>query len=175
MLNERLFHVSSDPLIRFFEPRPSPSVFEKIMGPVVFAVSEKLLHNYLLPRDCPRVTFYAGAKSDPRDVDRFMGDTQAGYVMAVEKKWVPDIIGSTVYVYELPPEGFTLLDECAGYYISYEGVAPLSVTPVTDILGALLDRDLELRLLPSLWALADAIVRSSLNFSCIRMRNAGPR
>ena len=51
----RLFHISEEGGIDQFDPRPSPSFFAEIKGDVVFAISGKLLHNYLLPRDCPRV------------------------------------------------------------------------------------------------------------------------
>ena len=51
----RLFHVSEDPAIEDFHPRPSSVAPE--VGPIVWAVAESHLPNYLLPRDCPRVTF----------------------------------------------------------------------------------------------------------------------
>jgi hypothetical protein len=66
-----------------------------------------------------------------------------------------------------------MIDECAGYYISYKSAAPLSVTLVDDIMAELLSRNVEVRFTPSLIQLADDISRSSLNFSNIRMRNAG--
>jgi hypothetical protein len=46
---------------------------------------------------------------------------------------------------------------------------------IEDLLGELLACDIELRVMPSLWPLCDAVVASSLRFSCIRMRNALPR
>lgn len=172
---ERLFHVSDDPAITVFQPRPSPSVFKQIKGDVVFAITQRLLHNYLLPRDCPRVSFYAGPDSDSRDVDRFLGAATAPYVLAIEKAWVPKIREATVYLYELPAGPFSLLDEPAGYYIAYGSVTPIGMRVIAHILDELLTRDIELRLVPSLWPLADAVTRSSLQYSCIRMRNAAPR
>lgn len=168
----RLFHVSEEAGIQRFEPRPSPSYFETIRGDVVFAVSEELLHNYLLPRDCPRVGFYAGTESRQEDVARFLGPGGAEYVLAIEKGWLPRVMAGTIYVYELPVEEFTLLDVCAGYHVSYSAVAPLSVRTVDDILGELLSRPVELRLVESLWPLAEAVKSSTMQFSCIRMRNA---
>lgn len=53
----RLFHVSEDSGIEVFEPRPA-ALFPNL-GPVVWAVAESHLVNYLLPRECPRVTFCA--------------------------------------------------------------------------------------------------------------------
>ena len=59
----KLYHVSEEPDIEVFEPRPSPQNYESIKGNVVFAVNDIMLHNYLLPRDCPRVTYYAKTDS----------------------------------------------------------------------------------------------------------------
>lgn len=76
-----LFHVSEGEIGRF-EPRPTASVNE----PVVWAVDGRRLHNYLLPRDCPRVTFYAGAATTADDAERFLGTSPA--VVAVESAWL---------------------------------------------------------------------------------------
>jgi hypothetical protein len=168
-----LFHVSEEPGIKIFEPRPSPSFFAGISGDVVFAIDGKLLHNYLLPRDCPRVTYYPTPKTTDADKGKFIGHSAATHIVTVESAWYQQIKATTLYCYEFPADYFALIDECAGYYISYHPVAPLSVTPVEDIISALLSRNIELRFTPSLIQLADAVSRSTLNFSNIRMRNAG--
>lgn len=173
--HQRLFHVSDDPAISIFKPRPSPSAFEKIKGDLVFAITDTLLHNYLLPRDCPRVGFYAGPATTKEDAQRFLGTATAPYVLAIEKGWLNRIIAATIYLYELPSGPFELLDECAGYYIAYEAVKPIAIRPIPHIMEELLTKNIELRLVPSLWPLADAVVKTSLRFSCIRMRNASPR
>lgn len=173
--NGRLFHVSDDPAIPIFKPRPSPSSFEKIKGDVVFAITEKLLHNYLLPRDCPRVSFYAGPATSQHDADHFLGTAAAPYVLAIEKAWLQKIREAVIYLYELPSAPFELLDECAGYYITYDEVKPIGMRAIPDIMHELSTRNIELRFVDSLWPLADAVVVSSLQYSCIRMRNAAPR
>jgi len=76
--------------------------------------------------------------------------------------------------FEFDPKDFTVHDEGAGYYISRRAVAPLSETKIDDILGALLEYDVELRIMASLWELREAVIHSSLQFSIIRMRNARP-
>lgn len=168
----RLFHISEDPHIKVFVPRPSPSPFAGIDGDIVFAISDRLLHNYLLPRDCPRVCYYAGEDSSAEDIDRLLGPTEASYVMALESRWRPIIEETTIYCYELPPESFSLLDACAGYYISYERVVPVSMKPVSDLLTELAGRRVELRFMDRLQPLADMVRVSTLAFSLIRMRNA---
>jgi hypothetical protein len=168
----RLFHISQQPGISIFTPRPSPSHFENITGDVVFAISDQLLHNYLLPRDCPRVTFYVGLNTTNADKQKFMGNTTAGHVVAVESGWYQQIKETTLYCYEFLPDDFMLIDECAGYYISYKPVVPIMVTVIDDIMAALLNRDIELWFMPSLIDIADAARDSTLRFSLIRMRNA---
>lgn len=172
----RLFHVSDRPGITLFEPRPPPTSNPSVpKRPVVWAIEERLLHNYLLPRDCPRVTFYALPDSDPADVAQLMGQTAARYVVAVESGWLPAIREAVLYLYELPQSGFREIDRGAGYFVRESAVAPLSVRRVDDLLGELAVRDVELRITPSLWPLRDAVLASTLQFSFIRMRNARPR
>ncbi|MDP9080721.1 MAG: hypothetical protein M3O71_25170 [Bacteroidota bacterium] len=170
--SERLFHVSEEPGIQEFIPRPSPSFIEGIKGDVVFAIAENLLHNYLLPRDCPRVTYYESSATTPADKEKFMGSTGAGNIIIVESGWHEAIRSATLFCYEFPPEDFLLIDECAGYCISYQPVKPVNVRKIADIVPELLARNVELRFTPSLIEIAEEVSASSLNFSIIRMRNA---
>ncbi|WPU97774.1 hypothetical protein SNE26_17240 [Mucilaginibacter sp. cycad4] len=168
----RLFHISEQPGISIFAPRPSPSNFDNITADVVFAISDQLLHNYLLPRDCPRVTFYTGPYTTATDKQKFIGNTTASHIVAVESGWYQQIKKTTLYCYEFMPDDFMLIDECAGYYVSYKPALPIAVTVIDDIMATLLSRDIELRFMPSLTEIADAVRNSSLQFSLIRMRNA---
>jgi hypothetical protein len=172
VVNPRLFHVSEDPGIKIFRPRPSPSHFDGINKNVVFAISEKLLHNYLLPRDCPRVTFYSKPETNAAVKEKFLGTNAAEFVIAIEENWRQKVKQATLYCYEFPTESFAMLDEGAGYYISYVPVTPFSVTPITNIFGELASRNVELRFMTSLQTLAEEVSKSSLQFSIIRMRNA---
>ena len=104
-----LYHFSEEADIISFEPRfASPE-----LGEVVWAISEAGMYTYLLPRDCPRVTFRADDNT--------------------------------------------------------------SIEPIDDLLQALTDFGVELRIMPSLWPLYDAVVDSTLAFSIIRMRQSLPR
>ena len=172
---ERLFHFSDDPGIPRFEPRLPPSAASGVTDHVVWAVGERLRHNYLLPRDCPRVTFYPVPSSTPADVARLMAGTSAVHVVAIETGWMPALRQGKLYQYELPTATFEPVDAGAGYYISRAPVVPLGIATIDDLLGELLACDIELRVMPSLWPLCDAVVASSLQFSCIRMRNAAAR
>lgn len=173
---ERLYHVSDQSGITLFQPRPpNPANTSAPDRPVIWAIGERLLHNYLLPRDCPRVTFYAGPDSDPADVARLMGQTVARHVVAIESRWLAALREATLWLYEFSIDGFQMVDWGAGYYASGSAVVPLSVHRVDDLLAELMARDVELRVTPSLWPLHDAVLASSLQFSFIRMRNAQPR
>ena len=168
-----LYHVSDIPTITRFEPRPAPS--GTVEGDMVWAIDGEHLHNYLLPRDCPRVTFYALPESASEDIERLMGTSTAEYVVAIEARWLPEVMQQSLYIYEMPPNTFTCIDAGAGYYISREAVTPLSMRRVDNLLLELVKNDVELRVMPSLWKLRDMVVESTLQFSIIRWRNAQSR
>ena len=161
-----LFHISEEAGIERFEPRRSTYTPD----PVVWAITANRLCNYLLPRDCPRVTYYAGPNTTSDDVQRFLGSSPV--VVAVESGWLEQIRSCQLFCYSLPPDTFESLDECAGYFVSRKAVVPTQVEVIDDILRELLKRDVELRLMPSLLTLRDEVVASTLQFSMIRMRNA---
>ena len=161
-----LFHISEEAGIERFEPRPSKYTSD----PVVWAISEDRLCNYLLPRDCPRVTYYAGPNTTRDDVQRFL--RSSAVVVAVQSGWLEQIRSCQLFCYSLPADTFESLDECAGYWVSRKAVVPTQVQIIDDVLGELLKRDVELRLMPNLWTLRDEVVASTLQFSMIRMRNA---
>ncbi|HEX3386423.1 MAG TPA: hypothetical protein VHS53_14585 [Mucilaginibacter sp.] len=169
--NIRLFHISEEPGIKIFDPRPSPSHFDAITGDVVFAISGHLLHNYLLPRDCPRVTYYMRPETTLEDKHKFFGESRAEYIITVPSEWYETIKTTPLYCYEFAPDNFTLLDECAGYYISYSAEKPIAISVITDPVGEILARNTELRFSPAIIPLSKAVAQSSLGFSMVRMRN----
>lgn len=161
-----LFHVSEQAGVEVFEPRWS----EIAGGSVVWAIDAKHLRNYLVPRDCPRVTYYAGPQTTSADVAQFLGKSEA--VVAVESGWFERIQSCRLFCYHLPPDSFECLDECAGYFVSSLPVVPARVEVIDDLISQLLQRGVELRFVPNLWPLHDAVVASTLQFSMIRMRHA---
>lgn len=165
----RLFHLSDDPGIARFEPRPSAYTAE----PVVWAISDQRIANYLLPRDCPRVCFRAGAESLGADIERFLGDETV--VVAIEEDWAERLRAGKLHRYAMPNDGFVLQDDSAGYWVSYGAIEPMGVEVLDDLPGAIAAEGVTLKVLPSLWELHDAVKESSLVFSMIRMRNAGAR
>jgi hypothetical protein len=164
-----LFHVSEERGIEQFVPRAS----EGGAGQVVWAIDAGRLRNYLVPRECPRVTCYAGRETTDADVERFLGSNTA--VVAIEQAWFERVRSGRLYCYHLPPDTFECIDECAGYFVSRVPVTPACVEVFDDPVSELLQRGVELRIVPNLWPLRDAVIASSLQFSMIRMRNALPR
>lgn len=164
-----LFHLSEEGDIERFVPRASAGGAD----PVVWAIDADRLRNYLVPRECPRVTYYAGRATTEADVDRFLGSSEA--VIAIEREWFERLLACRLYCYHLPRQTFECIDECAGYFVSRVPVLPTYVEVFDDPLSEILRRGVEVRILQSLWPLRDAVVASSLQFSVIRMRNALPR
>jgi hypothetical protein len=119
------------------------------------------------------VTYYAGRETTSADVERFLGSSPA--VVAVESGWLEKLRSCRLYCYHLPPETFECIDECAGYNVSREAVVPWQVEVIDDAIAEMVKRGVELRFVPSLWSLRDAVVASSMQYSLIRMRNAVPR
>ncbi|MBC8234152.1 hypothetical protein H8E77_31785 [bacterium] len=164
-----LYHVSDEPNIKLFKPRPS----QFTDNPAVWAIDSEHLRNYLLPRDCPRVTFYALSTTTQEDRQRFLGTSKA--VVAVEGKWLPRILACKLYCYHFSPEDFECLDEGAGYFVNYKMVVPKRMEVFKHLLEELVSRQVEVRIMPNLWHLREAVVNSTLQYSNIRMRNASPQ
>jgi hypothetical protein len=163
-----LFHVSEQRDIDRFEPRAS----EAGTVPVVWAIDADRLRNYLVPRDCPRVTFYIGPHTTSADRERFLPSSAAAVV--VEQRWVERMRSCRLYCYHLPSDTFECADECAGYFVSRVAVVPVCVEILDDPFAELRRRGVDLRVVPNLWPLRDAVASSTLQFSIIRMRNALP-
>jgi hypothetical protein len=170
----KLFHVSEQPDIARFDPRPPP-VDCTLDETAVWAISEERLHVYVMPRDCPRVCFAAQPGSTDRDIATLIGPTRATSVIAMECAWRERINSTSLYLYELPSGPFRLVDDGAGYWISNEPVTPIGLRLVDDCLAELEARGVEVRFTPSLWPLRDAVASSTLRYSIIRMRNAQPK
>jgi len=165
--SERLFHVSETAGLTRFEPRPDASGRR-----VVWAIGATRLHNYLLPRDCPRVTYYATDTTTAADRAAFFSAAATDAVIAIERDWFDAVAATPLYVYEFDRRPFVLDDVIAAYYVASQAVVPLGCERIEAPLRALLARPIELRVLASLLPLRDRVIASSLAFSIIRLRNA---
>jgi hypothetical protein len=164
-----LFHVGDGLPLTVMRPRPSPAGTPHAGRLLVWAIDEEHLVNYLLPRQCPRVTWATRGVTPP------VLHSPAPRVVAVEHDWAPLLGRAGLNVHRLDPAGFTVLDAGAGYWVSESDADVLDVQRVDDCPAAIADTGAELRLTPSLWPYVDAVVSGAKEFSAIRMRNAQPR
>ena len=170
----RLFHVSEESDIDIFHPR-LPAKPEADAVPLVWAIDDRRLANYLTPRNCPRVTYHAGPETTKEDIDRFFSSPSHPHVVAIEKGWFRLMLTTTLYCYQFRLSDFALVDDAAGYYASREPQVPIGKLVVDNLPEALFARNVELRVLPTLWELQEAVARSTLRFSMIKMKNARVR
>lgn len=184
-----LWHVSEDSAIARFEPRPSTaigltrredgSVVPMPTGdtgePLVWAVDTRHLPMYWFPRDCPRGTFWARPETTDADVEMFLDGDRSGRVHAVESAWLERIRVARVFAYRVPEATFRPHATVGGYWVSASAVKPIERVELSDLLTRHADAGIELRIVPSIWPLWDRVIASSLEFSGMRVRNAGPR
>lgn len=170
----QLWHVSDRADIALFEPKMPPTVHQKIDVPVVWAVADSHLENYLFPRDCPRICLRTNLQTTAEDRSRFFRGSKARIVIMIESQWEEALTDASLWLYELPATTFELSDANAGYYISKHPVKPLSVRPVESPIDTLHKRGVELRIVPRFRRMAHLVAQSTLAFSIIRLRNALP-
>lgn len=92
--------------------------------------------------------------------------------MVIESSWYERVSSGCIYRYTFKSDSFQLYDANAGYYVSANEVVPVKVERIDDLLQAILREGIELRITPSLAPLKELILRSTVNYSMIRMRNA---
>jgi hypothetical protein len=165
-----LYHFSEDPAIARFEPHVAPTSTEK--EAYVWAIDEWHARMYYFPRQCPRACFWAGEHTTADDRERWLGAVEAGMVIAVESDWLERIRATTLYRYTMPEATFRSMGHAGGHWVSDEPVTPESVEPLGDLLVALTEADVELRITPSLAELWNRVIRTTLEFSGTRLRNA---
>jgi len=168
---DTLYHFSEDANIAIFVPRTIASRPE--LPAAVWAIDDEHAPLYWLPRDCPRVAFWALPTSTPEDRAHFLGETVARMAIAIEAGWLDRVRQTTLFVYHLPGVSFGTT-AVPGYRIARVAVMPHRVEPVGDLPARIAARGVELRLTPSLWPLYRALLPATLHYSMIRMRNARP-
>lgn len=169
----RLFHLSDKPDIKVFTPR-RPTRADLADTPLVWAVDGDHVWNYLLPRNCPRVTFFADKQTTPSDIAAFLGPSGASRVIAVEFEWLERISVQHLVQYEFDPQFFVLQDATAGHWTATEPIYPIAEILIENLLRELRQRGVELRVMTSLWELRDAVIQSTMAYSIMRMQHAGP-
>jgi hypothetical protein len=166
-----LYHVSEDAEIQVFAPRLTEGRAE----PLVWAIDETHLPNYLLPRECPRVCFRRSSRSSADDISRLIGVDDVSHVIVIERVWLDRCRHAHIIIYEFDADPFQVDDEEAGYYVACCPIHPKAKRLAQRPLDEIVARGVSIRVTDDLWEVRDEVVNSSLQFSCIRMRNADKR
>lgn len=168
-----LLHFSEDPRIEVFRPHVPASSPDN--PPMVWAVDEEHAPGFWFPRHAPRACCWSGGKP-LTDIGRSLLRMGAYKRMhAIENVWLERMRYCKMYMYRFDAAPFSVHNSDAGYFSTRETIAPLSVEPIGDLLALHAAANIELRIVPNLWPIIDAIVASGLEFSIIRKMNAQPR
>lgn len=168
-----LWHVSEDPDLEHFVPRPSQSAVDD--EPLVWAIDTRHLPLYWFPRDCPRCAFWAGPRTTREDLARFLDARAGARIHVIEERWLDRVRAATLYIYRMPEATFAESADTAGYWMSRDPVNASGRLEIDDLVGRHKAAGIDLRVVPNLWPLWDDVVGSTLEFSGMRLRNALPR
>jgi hypothetical protein len=167
-----LYHFSEEPGIERFEPHVAKTSTIQDEA-FVWAIDDWHAPMYHTPRDCPRACFWASEQTNADDRERWLHGLDPRFVMVIETGWLERLRGTTLYRYVMPEEPFTSMGHHGGHWVSREAVEPLRVEPVGDLLAAIADADVELRVTPRLGPMWRRVWKeSTLQFSGTRLRYA---
>lgn len=139
----------------------------------VWAIDDWHAPMYCVPRDCPRACFWAGPNTTLEDRERWLNHLEPRFVMVVEASWLERIRNVRLYRYTMPEASFSPAGHDGGHYVSREMVNPLKVEPIPDLLAAIVNARVELRITPRLGPMWKQIrSNSTLAYSGTRLRNA---
>jgi hypothetical protein len=165
----RLLHFSEDPDIRTFEPRVPPHRPE--IEPLVWAVHADYGWTYCFPRECPRILAWPLPTTTPGDLRAWCQDGPPRRVACIEAAWLGRMHSVAIYRYEFEPDGFEALDGDSWMLVSRERRRAVAMDPVGDLVEALVNQGVELRIMPSLLPLRNAW-GTTMHVSGMRLRNA---
>ena len=166
----RIFHVSADSCLSVVTPRLQADF--DAFTPGVFAVDEEHLFAFLVPADCPRVCYTHEAQTSEADRMRFFSSPSHTKAMVIEDGWFSLIRDAELWLYECDPSAFTPIGSAQGVYRSDEAVTPIAKYQVGDCFSELFMRDVELRVVNNLRAIAEDVERSTLGRLALCINNA---
>jgi hypothetical protein len=159
--------VSEDPTLDVFVPHHNE--LHANDEPLVYAVDTRFVWLYWFPRDCPRACWSANDGTSDEDVERWLDGDRTRRVAVIESGWLERMRTVKLYAYRMPPETFEPWDK---FFVSRQTVVPLELVELGDLLGRHADAGVELRIAPTLHPLWERVIRTTLDFSGIRLRNA---
>jgi hypothetical protein len=155
-----LLHFSEDPSIRDFVPRVAATARQ----PEAYVWTVDALNSpcYWFPRQCPRVCSWGGpAEEEPR-------------VHAIEEAWLPTLRATRLYAYRFDAAHFEPFGDRPHAFVASHPVSPLGPPEqVGDPTALHAEHGIELRVLPELVDYFTGVRDRGLEFSGIRMGNAG--
>ena len=152
-----LLHFSEDPSIRDFTPHVAATAQQP--EAYVWTVDALNAPCYWFPRQCPRVCSW--------------GDG-AARVHAVEERWLATVRSTTLYAYRFAAADFEPFGERPHAHVATRPVTPLGPpAEVGDLVRLHAEHGIELRALPALEDYFAGVREAGLEFSGIRMGNAG--
>lgn len=172
----RLFHVSDDPAIAAFAPRPVrvPSVRppgrDWLNGPLVWAIDAWHQPLYLFPREAPRILAWPVATTTAEDRALHWGARTGRMRAWIERGWMARLSAARLWRYELPADALESLSD-AGMHVARRAVTPLAREPIDNLPAALAAAGVTLESVDSLAPLKP-LWRTTLHVSGIRLRNA---
>jgi len=167
----KLFHISEKGDIDEFIPRKSKQIWE--YKEYVWAISEAMVHNYIFPRDCPRICVGNEVITHLSDwVDKEeISDKKA--LIFIPTSWEEQFKSCTIYRYELDASNFKLIDSIAGYYVSEVIEKSIEINKIADCHKQLQLMNVEVLMKPviELKEIRQKIIQITNNFSIIRWSN----
>lgn len=170
-----LLHFSEDPTITRFEPHVAQTAQQP--EAYVWANGADRAPSYWFPRQCPRGTAWATAGTTDEDRDRILGRGSGDRVHAVEYAWLDRIRTTRLYAYRFAADRFRSFpfdSPTPHAFVATEAVVPLGPPePVSDLLAVHEAAGIQLRVLADVRPFWAAVVGSTLDYSGIRLHNAG--
>lgn len=131
---EKIFHISEEKGIEKFIPRKSKKIWN--YENYVWAIGEKKVQNYYLPRGCPRICVNQRELTLHKiSLENF--DDEFENVILVPEIWRKRIEEVKLYQYEFAKDNFKLIDKIAGYYVSKEEEIPKRVLKIENCFNEL--------------------------------------
>jgi hypothetical protein len=168
-----LWHISEDDSILRFEPRANPA--HDSQEALVWAIDSAHAPAYWFPRECPRATYWAVAKTSDEDVERLLLGDRSLRVHLVQADWLEAVRSTRVVAYRLPSETFEQYGRAAGHWVSRQPVEPLEMVELGNLLEKHAEASIELRIVPKLLPIWQHVIASTVEFSGIRLRNLDPQ
>lgn len=163
-----VLHFSEDPNIKRFEPHVAATAHQA--EPYVWAVDTTHSPSYWFPRQCPRAMAWIAPDTTKSDRERILGPG-VERVHAIEYGWLRSMLSVELYAYRFDMAEFRPFGDHA--YVSEHAVRPLAPPEQIKDLFELHDRaGIELRVVHDLRPWWEQVIKSSVNFSGIRLRNS---